>query len=633
MAKQTEEVLFTVENLSISFSDKEILNDAFLTIHSGDKIGLVGRNGCGKSTFFRILFGEEENYSGRIIRRRGLETGCLPQEFDLDENKTVYENILDGMPHIVKMLEEYESLPPDSERFHELESRITHFDAWNLDYKIETYLNALKIPAKDTSVATMSGGEKRRIALARALIANPDLLLLDEPTNHLDIESVEWLEKFIVDFKGAVLFITHDRYFLDRTSTGIVELFRGKFKSYSGSYNQYIKAKADEFERESIAEDKRNKFLKKELEWVRKGAKARTTKAQYRMNRYYEMAGEKGPEREGDMELVIPPPPRLGNKVLELQNVSMSFGERTLFDNLNLKFTPGLNIGVLGRNGVGKTTLLKIITGLLKPTSGNVEISDNVVFNYIDQERVALNNSNTVLEEISEGKDFITLGSQKITIWAYLKRFLFEDERIKTKVGYLSGGERSRLMLAKILKQGGNFLVLDEPTNDLDLQTLRVLENALAAFQGCAVVVSHDRFFLNRICSGMLAFEKESGLRYEEGNYDYYMEKYRERVRLLDAQKTREKQTSKSSSKPKTNRPRKLTYKEQKELDSMEETIMSKEERKEEIESLFLDPEFYKTPPDDVKKLQNELEKLKNELDALYLRWEELEEIKRNAGQ
>jgi ATP-binding cassette subfamily F protein uup len=430
-----------------------------------------------------------------------------------------------------------------------------------------------------------------------------------------------------------VLFITHDRYFLDRTSTGIVELFRGKFKSYSGSYNQYIKAKADEFERESIAEDKRNKFLKKELEWVRKGAKARTTKAQYRMNRYYEMAGEKGPEREGDMELVIPPPPRLGNKVLELQNVSMSFGERTLFDNLNLKFTPGMNIGVLGRNGVGKTTLLKIITGLLKPTSGNVEISDNVVFNYIDQERVALNNSNTVLEEISEGKDFITLGSQKITIWAYLKRFLFEDERIKTKVGYLSGGDRSRLMLAKILKQGGNFLVLDEPTNDLDLQTLRVLENALAAFQGCAVIVSHDRFFLNRICSGMLAFEKEGGLRYEEGNYDYYMEKYRERVRLLDAQKTREKQTSKSSSKPKTNRPRKLTYKEQKELDSMEETIMSKEERKEEIESLFLDPEFYKTPPDDVKKLQNELKKLKNELDALYLRWEELEEIKRNAGQ
>ena len=465
--------------------------------------------------------------------------------------------------------------------------------------------------------------------LARALIANPDLLLLDEPTNHLDIESVEWLEKFILSFKGAVLFITHDRYFLDRTSTGIVELFRGKFKSYSGSYGQYLKNKSEELEREAIAEDKRSKFLKKELEWVRKGAKARTTKAQFRVNRYYEMSAEKAPEKESDMDLVIPPPPRLGNKVLELNNVGISFGEKKLFDGLDINFQPGMKIGVLGRNGAGKTTLLKILTGQIKPGFGEIKISKNVEFNYIDQERVALNDENTVLEEISEGKDFITLGMQKITIWAYLKRFLFEDERIKTQVGYLSGGERSRLMLAKILKHGGNFLVLDEPTNDLDLQTLRVLENALVDFPGCAVIVSHDRFFLNRICNGILAFESSGVLHYEEGNYDYYMEKFNQR-RYTVAEK-KEKSSTKRFCKQKSERTRKLTFKEQRELDGMEDLIMEKEERKDEIEALFVSPEFYKTPHDNVGELQKELDLLKETLDELYIRWEELEGIKRNA--
>ena len=631
MAKQIEEVTFTAENLTISYSDKNILNDAFITVHSGEKIGIVGRNGCGKSTFFKILSGEEEHYSGKITRRRGLITSYLPQEFDLDPEKTINDNIRAGLPHITTLLDEYESLPADSNKAHELELKITHLDAWNLDYKIDKFLDALKIPPKEMKVSCLSGGEKRRIVLARALIANPDLLLLDEPTNHLDIESVEWLEKFIQSFKGAVLFITHDRYFLDRTSEKIIELFRGKFKTYTGTYSDYIELKAEEMEREAVANSKRSKFLKKELEWVRKGAKARTTKAQYRVNRYYEMAAEKTPETESDMELVIPPPPRLGNKVMNLENVGMKFGDRVLFENLNLNIEPGTRIGVLGRNGVGKTTLLKLMTKQLKPTEGRVKVSDNVEFNYVDQERVALHDEKTVLEEIGEGQDFVQLGNQKITVWAYLKRFLFEDQRIKTQVGYLSGGERSRLMLAKILKQGGNFLVLDEPTNDLDLATLRVLEDALLGFPGCVILVSHDRFFLNRICDSILAFEKGSTeLRYEVGNYDYYIQKLKERKQKKE-QNSSKKTKEKSKWKQKTERPRKLTFKEQRELDSMEEVIMTKEARKEEIEQEFISPDFYQKSPEYCKQLQEEQADLEKTLDALYTRWEELEEIKRNA--
>ena len=631
MAKQIEEVMFTAENLTISYSDKNILNDAFITVHAGDKIGIVGRNGCGKSTFFKILSGEEEHYSGKITRRRGLITSYLPQEFDLDPEKSINDNIRAGLPHITTLLEEYESLPADSTKAHELELKITHLDAWNLDYKIDKFLDALKIPPKEMKVSCLSGGEKRRIVLARALIANPDLLLLDEPTNHLDIESVEWLEKFIQSFTGAVLFITHDRYFLDRTSEKIIELFRGKFQAYAGTYSNYIEQKAEEMERESVANSKRSKFLKKELEWVRKGAKARTTKAQYRVNRYYEMASEKTPETESDMELVIPPPPRLGNKVMNLENISVKFGDRVLFEKLNLNIEPGTRIGVLGRNGVGKTTLLKLMTKQLKPSDGTIKVSDNVEFNYVDQERVALHDEKTVLEEIGEGQDFVQLGNQKITVWAYLKRFLFEDERIKTQVGYLSGGERSRLMLAKILKQGGNFLVLDEPTNDLDLATLRVLEDALLGFPGCVILVSHDRFFLNRICDSILAFEKGSTeLHYELGNYDYYLQKFKERKQKKE-QNSSKKTKEKANWKQKKEGPRKLTFKEQRELDSMEEVIMTKEARKEEIEQEFMSPDFYQKSPEYCKQLQEEQADLEKTLDTLYTRWEELEEIKRNA--
>lgn len=639
-----EQVAFSAESLDISFSDKLILDKASLTVHDREVIGLVGRNGCGKSTFLRILAGEEENFSGKVLRRRNLVTGYLPQDFDLDPEKNIYENILDGMPHIVALMEEYESLPADSSKSHILEERINHFDAWNIEYKIDTFLTALKIPPKESPVTHLSGGEKRRIALARALIPNPDLLLLDEPTNHLDTESIEWLEKRIKNYKGACICVTHDRYFLDKVASGMVELFRGTFQSYTGNYSDFLKAKTIQMEREEILEGKRKQFLKKELEWMRKGAKARTTKAQFRVNRYYDAAAQDALEREGDIDLIIPAPPRLGNKIVDLKGVGISYGERTLFENFSIEFAAGDKIGVLGRNGVGKTTLLKIMTGKLKPDSGSVDIRDTVAFNFIDQERVVLNDEKTVLEEIGEGKDFIQLGSSQITIWGYLKRFLFTDERIKTKVGWLSGGERSRLMLAKILKQGGNFLILDEPTNDLDLSTLRVLEEALMNFPGCLVVVSHDRYFLNRVCNSILSFEEDGSIHAQLGNYDDYLAKRDALVPVLkpfgkehsinDANASAsEKSTSRDSrNNPDTPKPRKMTWKEKIELEGMEERIMELETEKEEIEAFFSNPDFYKVDPAELAERQSRLEELATLLDSLYARWEELESISASAS-
>lgn len=624
MGKQSEQVTFSAENIEVAFSDQLVLDKASLTVHDQESIGLVGRNGCGKSTFLRILAEKEDHYSGDITRRRGLVTGFLPQEFDLDLSKNIYDNILDGLPHIVNLLKEYEEIPHDSPESHLLEEQITHFDAWNLDYKIDTFLHVLKIPSKESDVKNLSGGEKRRIALARALIANPDLLILDEPTNHLDTDSIAWLEKFLQRYKGACIFVTHDRSFLDNVANYIIELSKGKFQRYSGNYTDFLKAKAIQQERNEVIEHKRQSFLKKELEWIRKGAKARTTKAQFRVNRYHEAASQEASEEELDVDLIIPPAPRMGNKTIELENVGMVYGSRVLFENVSLDFDCGDRVGVIGPNGVGKTTLLKIISGQLHPTYGKNTISDNIKFNYVDQERISLNDENSVLDEIGEGYDFIQLGKDKVTIWAYLKRFLFSDDRIKTKVGWLSGGERSRLVLAKILKQGGNFIVLDEPTNDLDLPTLRILEEALINFKGCVIVVSHDRSFLNRVCNKMLAFENGCKITYTLGNYDYYMKMNSPNLPgVVTSDKTQKKEKPKKKS-----GKQKITWKEKIELEGMEQQIMDIENKKSKIEELFTDPDFYKNNASEISNLKTELSEYEDLLNKLYLRWEELEEIR-----
>jgi len=453
-------------------------------------------------------------------------------------------------------------------------------------------------------------------------------LILDEPTNHLDTDSIEWLGEFLQSYPGAFLMVTHDRYFLDSITDTIVELATGRFYSYTGNYTDYLLAKAERQAAEEVVEHKRQMFLKKELAWVRQGPRAQRSKQKDRFERYYDTAAQDGPVIEEDIELVIPPPPQLGNRVVELTRVGMELGGRQLFSDLDLVFAAGERIGITGRNGLGKTTLLKIILGQLAPAQGTVKVGQLTKFNYVDQGRLQLREDRTVLEEISDGTEFVVFGEHKLSLRAYLKRFLFTDDRISTQVKYLSGGERSRLLLARILKNGGNFLILDEPTNDLDLPTLRILEEALIAFPGVVLVVSHDRYFLNRVCTAVLAFEGEGKLSYSVGDYDYYLEK---RKRLIPAKESAPAKVEKSKfveEKPVTARPRKLSFKEQRELEGMEAIIHSIEENIARIEALFAEPDFHRKHGQRMDDMAAEVATEKARLIQLYERWQELEAIR-----
>ena len=438
---------------------------------------------------------------------------------------------------------------------------------------------------------------------------------------------MEWIEKFLAEYRGSCLFVTHDRYFLDRIATRIVELSHGKLYSYQGSYSDFLAAKAERELNEDILDAKRRSFLRREVEWVRRSPKARLKRNLGRMKRYDEIAAQSGPIRDSDMELLIPTAYRLGNKTVDLKGVEQKFGDRVIIDHLDFEFEPRSRIGIVGPNGAGKTTLLKIITQQMQPTKGEVSIASTVEFNYIDQSRVALDPEKSVADEISEGVETIQLGAEKISVWGYLKRFLFEDERINTKVKYLSGGEKARLTLAKILKQGGNFLILDEPTNDLDLSSLRLLEEALATYLGCVIVVSHDRYFLNRVCTGILAFEAGGKVVYNPGDYDYYLEKRREReaAALAAAEPARPAKPQSSAPPPAPKERRKLSYKEQRELDGMEEAIAAAEEKVSEIETCFSDPDFFAKYGSRAAELQRQLDDAKAECARLYERWDELE--------
>jgi ABC transport system ATP-binding/permease protein len=473
------------------------------------------------------------------------------------------------------------------------------------------------------------------VALARALIAQPDLLILDEPTNHLDTESIEWLGEFLKGYQGAFLLVTHDRYFLDSITNTIVELANGQFYAYDGNYTDYLIGKAEREASAEVMEHKRQMFLKRELEWVRRGPKAQTSKSKVRMERYFEEAGKKVVEADGDVDLVIPPPPQLGNRTAQLVNVGMELGGKRLFSHIDLDFAGGQRIGITGRNGLGKSTLLKILIGQLEPTEGEVQIGQLTKFNYVDQGRLQLNEEKTVLDEISDGTEFVQFGEGKLSLRAYLKRFLFTDDRIVTQVKHLSGGERSRLLLARILKNGGNFLILDEPTNDLDLPTLRVLEEALIVFPGVVLVVSHDRYFLNRVCTGILAFEGEGKVTYSVGDYDYYVEKRkREEKAALEWQKAAAKAASAKPNKQAapaaqpSQKAKKLSFKEQKELEGMEAAIQAVEASIAKIEKTLADPEFYKKNAAQANVLAAELETEKEKLAKLFARWEELEALK-----
>ena len=624
MANNVTPVILSALELEVHFGEQVILDKASLSVHEGDRIGLVGRNGAGKSTFLKIISGLMPPDSGEVAKKKDLVIGFLSQEFTLDDSKNVYDNILDGALLEINLIKQYEETPFDASNKHHLEEKILQLDSWNLEKRINILIDSLDAPRPDRDITTLSGGEKRRVALCRALISKPDLLILDEPTNHLDTKSIEWLEDFLSNYKGTCIFVTHDRYFLDRIANRIVELSNGVFYSHQGNYTEYLINKAERQAIKEVEERKRQMFLKRELDWVRRGPKARRTKAKSRLDNYHEIASQDDFEVELDVDLIIPPADRLGKKVLEFKDVGIKLGNKLLFQNFNFIFEPGRKIGVVGQNGVGKTTLLKMILGQFPPTMGKIDIGETTLFNYVDQARLLLNDDDTVIKAIGDGSETVRFGKQQLSIWTYLRRFLFTDDRINTLVGRLSGGEKSRLTLAKILCNGGNFLMLDEPTNDLDLPTLRILEEALLAFEGCVVVVSHDRYFLNRICDGILALEGNEEIYYSEGGYDFYIEKKKKRAQDFKESISKEiNEDSRSKSKQK-----KLSYKDALELDGIEEKIMQAEAEVENIEKIFSSPDFFEKYAANTNELNQKLDDAKHIVKKLYERWEELESLK-----
>ncbi|AFI84814.1 energy-dependent translational throttle protein EttA [Methylophaga nitratireducenticrescens] len=518
---------------------REILKDISLSFFPGAKIGVLGLNGSGKSTLLRIMAGEDKDYIGEARPMPNMKVGYLPQEPELDDNKTVREIVEESVSDVKAALDELDAIyaayaEPDADfdalakKQGELENLITAKDGHNLDNALERAADALRLPPWDAKVAVLSGGERRRVALCRLLLDHPDMLLLDEPTNHLDAESIAWIERFLQEYPGTVVAITHDRYFLDNAAGWILELDRGRGIPYEGNYSSWLEQKDQRLAQESKQEASHNKAIQAELEWVRQGAKGRQAKSKARLKQFEEMNSKEFQKRNETQEIYIPPGPRLGDKVIELHNVTKSYGDKLLFEDLSLTIPPGAIVGIIGPNGAGKSTLFRMITGEEKPDSGEIEIGSTVQLAYVNQAR-ELDGKKTVFEEIADGADIITVGNYQTLSRAYCGRFNFKGSDQQKFVKDLSGGERNRLHMAKLLKEGGNVLLLDEPTNDLDVETLRALEEAILAFPGSAVVISHDRWFLDRVCTHMIAYEGDSSVVFFEGNYSDYAEDYRKR--------------------------------------------------------------------------------------------------------
>lgn len=520
--------------------NKQVLKDIYLSFFYGAKIGVLGLNGAGKSTLLRIIAGLDKEYIGEITSQKGISFGYLPQEPLLDATKTVKEIVEEGVHEIVALIKEYEAVTakfgePDAdfdkllEKQGNLQEKIDHLNAWDIDSKLEQAMDALRCPPGSTPVNVLSGGERRRVALCRLLLQEPDVLLLDEPTNHLDAESVSWLEHHLSQYKGTVLAVTHDRYFLDNVAGWILELDRGEGIPFKGNYSSWLEQKQQRLGLEEKQESKRQKALSEELEWVRMNPKGRHAKSKARIAAYEKMLADESEKRDEDLEIFIPSGPRLGDVAIESHNVSKGYGDNLLCEEMNFVLPHGGIIGVIGPNGAGKTTLFRMITGQEKPDSGEIKIGETVKLAYVDQSR-PLDPEKTIWQEISGGEDILKLGNRDVNSRAYVARFNFSGSDQQKKTGELSGGERNRVHLAKILKQGANVLLLDEPTNDLDVNTLRALEEALMNFAGCAVVISHDRWFLDRISTHILAFEGESKVFWYDGNYSEYEENRKKRL-------------------------------------------------------------------------------------------------------
>ena len=527
-------------------SGKSILKDIYLSFYYGAKIGILGLNGAGKSTLMRIIAGKEQSYEGEVVFSPGYTVGHLEQEPVLDESKTVIEIVREGVQPIMDLLKEYEQVnekfadpevleDPDKmqkliDRQGVLQDKIEAADAWNIDQKLEVAMDALRCPEGETSIKVLSGGERRRVALCRLLLQQPDILLLDEPTNHLDAESVAWLELHLQQYKGTIIAITHDRYFLDNVAGWILELDRGEGIPFKGNYTNWLEQKTARLEQEEKQESRRQRVLKQELEWVRSNPSARRTKNKARLQNYDKLQGESVKEKESKLEIFIPNGPRLGDKVIEFDHVSKGFGGRLLIDDLSFALPPAGIVGIIGPNGAGKTTLFRMVMGAEQPDSGTITIGDTVQIAYVDQAHKDLQADKSVYDVLSGGLDNITFGNVVMNTRAYLARFNFTGNDQSKKVGVLSGGERNRLHLAMTLKQGSNVLLLDEPTNDLDVNTLRALEEALLDYSGCAVIISHDRWFLDRVCTHILAFEGDSQVYWFEGGFSEYEENRKKRL-------------------------------------------------------------------------------------------------------
>jgi sulfate-transporting ATPase len=549
MSTQPNKVIYSMVGVSKTYDKKTVLKDIYLSYFYGAKIGVIGLNGSGKSSLLRILAGVDKNFQGETVLSPGHTVGFLEQEPRLDESKTVREVVEQGVQETVDLLKEYEEI---NARFGEemsdeemskllerqgaVQEKLDAVDAWDLDSRLEMAMDALRCPPGDTPVKVLSGGEKRRVALCRLLLQKPDILLLDEPTNHLDAESVAWLEQHLQKYEGTVIAVTHDRYFLDNVAGWILELDRGQGIPWKGNYSSWLEQKQERLRREERQETERQKTLERELEWIRMAPKARRAKGKARINSYEALLSQESERHSKDLEIYIPPGPRLGQVVIEAEDVSKGYGANLLVEGMTFRLPPGGIVGVIGPNGAGKTTLFRMVTGQEQPDAGTIRVGETVTLGYVDQSRDVLDANKSIWEEISDGQDTVKLGGREVNSRAYVGRFNFSGQDQQKKVGALSGGERNRVHLAKVLKSGANVLLLDEPTNDLDVNTMRALEEALENFAGCAVVISHDRWFLDRIATHILAFEGDSRVVWFEGNYSEYEEDKRARLGEAAAQ-------------------------------------------------------------------------------------------------
>lgn len=540
---EQEKIIYSMIKVSKHYDKKPILKDISLSYFYGAKIGVLGLNGSGKSSLLRILAGKDKNFEGRTSIADGLTVGYLEQEPLVEETKTVREVVEEGVAELVALLKEFneinekfaEPMSDDEmnaliERQGAVQEKLDHMDGWDLDARLDMAMDALRCPPADTPVNVLSGGERRRVALCRLLLRKPDILLLDEPTNHLDAETVAWLEQHLKRYEGTVIAVTHDRYFLDNVAGWILELDRGRGIPWKGNYSSWLEQKQKRLQQEEKQESDRQKTLQRELEWIRMSPKGRHAKSKARIKSYEELLGLEGEKKTKDLEIYIPPGPRLGKLVIESDKVSKGYGDRILVENMSFSLPPGGIIGVIGPNGAGKSTLFKMICGLEQPDEGAIRVGDTVKLAYVDQSRDSLDPEKSIWEVISEGRDVLQLGTREVNSRAYVGRFNFSGSEQQKKVGLLSGGQRNRVHLAQILKQGANVILLDEPTNDLDVNTLRALEEALENFGGCAVVISHDRWFLDRIATHILAFEGDSQVVWFDGNYSEYEEDRKKRL-------------------------------------------------------------------------------------------------------